>query len=353
MALGRGLLTFLTLLNCSHGFLLVNEVCYTQDGLGCFSKTSPYDNAQGFLPESPATIGVQFRLFTRSNPVHYQLVDKSPSTILHSNFNPTRKTKVITHGYIDSANATWVKFMVLAILRQEDANVIAVDWSPGAARVNYLMAAANTRVVGALIAQLLTQLHITAHAQYIDFHLIGHSLGAHISGYAGQRVPGLGRITGLDPAGPAFENTAESVRLDPTDALFVEAIHTDGDSLIHLGFGLKQRVGHVDFYPNGGDDQPGCPANLGQHLFSLLSGSIEYFSSTLACSHVRATDLYTESISSSCHFRSQPCDSVANYEAGRCSACNSGCVAMGYTTPSAARGSYFLTTNRQPPFCRP
>ena len=40
---------------------------------------------------------------------------------------------------------------------------------------------------------------------------------------------------GLDPAGPQFEKKDPKVRLDPTDALFVDAIHTDGDSLIQLG----------------------------------------------------------------------------------------------------------------------
>jgi len=30
-----------------------------------------------------------------------------------------------------------------------------------------------------------------------DFHLIGHSLGSHICGYAGARTSNLGRISGI------------------------------------------------------------------------------------------------------------------------------------------------------------
>ena len=41
--------------------------------------------------------------------------------------------------------------------------------------------------------------------------------------------------TGLDPAGFLFENQDPKVRLDPSDANFVDVIHTDGDSLSELG----------------------------------------------------------------------------------------------------------------------
>ena len=58
---------------------------------------------------------------------------------------------------------------------------------------------------------------------------------------------------GLDPAGPLFSTTDPAVRLDPTDAQFVDAIHTDADR-----WGMFQASGHIDFYPNGGLEQVGC-----------------------------------------------------------------------------------------------
>ena len=49
--------------------------------------------------------------------------------------------------------------------------------------------------------------------------------------------------------------------MDPTDAEFVSAIHTDNSPFISGGLGIKQTVAHLDFYPNGGKNQPGC--NIG------------------------------------------------------------------------------------------
>ena len=66
-----------------------------------------------------------------------------------------------------------------------------------------------------------------------------------------------GRITGLDPAGPAFQYTDPRVRLDADDAIFVDGIHTDASAEFITGWGMEQTVGDIDFYPNGGQEQPG------------------------------------------------------------------------------------------------
>jgi hypothetical protein len=59
-----------------------------------------------------------------------------------------------------------------------------------------------------------------------------------------------------DPAGPSFYNSDIPDRLDPSDALFVDVIHTDGAPRMVSGFGYLDALGHVDFYPNGGSAQP-------------------------------------------------------------------------------------------------
>lgn len=78
------------------------------------------------------------------------------------------------------------------------------------------------------------------NAKVEDFHIIGHSLGAHIAGYAGEKLISLdngklGRITALDPAQPLFQDMPEFVRLDPGDAEFVDVIHTDAKSILMGG----------------------------------------------------------------------------------------------------------------------
>ena len=83
-------------------------------------------------------------------------------------------------------------------------------------------------------------------------------------------------IIALDPAGPLFESSDYRARIDKTDAQFVDVIHSNGDNFLLGNLGMALPCGHVDYYPNGGKQQPGCPglASLITGLFSNASGAI-------------------------------------------------------------------------------
>lgn len=98
----------------------------------------------------------------------------------------------------------------------------------------------------------------------ITFHLVGHSLGAHVTGYVGRYVQSLSnhrytlpRISGLDPAGPLWYDNGTNVPISNSDAHFVDIIHTDAGM-----DGAPRSTGTIDFWPNGGvRSQPGCPVD--------------------------------------------------------------------------------------------
>ena len=63
-------------------------------------------------------------------------------------------------------------------------------------------------------------------------------------------------VLNLDPAGPGFDPLNVRDRLDPTDAAFVDVIHSNAATSLIVGLGYQDLLGHVDFYPNGGSAQP-------------------------------------------------------------------------------------------------
>ena len=75
-----------------------------------------------------------------------------------------------------------------------------------------------------------------------------------------------------DPAGPEFYVSAVD-RLDPTDATFVDVIHTDASRTVHEGFGHEEPLGHVDFFPNGGSTQPSEIPSV-RNLSTVFSSSL-------------------------------------------------------------------------------
>ncbi|XP_030842162.1 pancreatic lipase-related protein 2 isoform X2 [Strongylocentrotus purpuratus] len=216
------------------------------DDLGCFD--SPHD-CHRMTPSNPADIGTTFQVFTRDNPKIGDVLDrKNLDTIRGSRFSPSRETKIFVHGWKDSMQwGSWEKFRD-RFLDTYDVNVIYVDWSKGSG-MGYLKSTANTRVVGREIAKLIEAFNAATGATFDSMHIIGHSLGAHTAGYAGEacqdptsnKGEAVGRITGLDPAGPEFSgNLDNACRLDRSDAPFVDIMHTDGE--VVGGAGLMDQI---------------------------------------------------------------------------------------------------------------
>uniref|UniRef100_A0A8C0BCK3 Triacylglycerol lipase n=1 Tax=Buteo japonicus TaxID=224669 RepID=A0A8C0BCK3_9AVES len=265
-------------------FLLSNEVCYER--LGCFSDDIPWSGTAERpihkLPWDPKKIDIHFLLYTRENPTVFQEISAVDAvTIDYSNFNASRITRFIVHGFIDDGEENWLSDMCKRMLSVEDVNCICINWKKGA-RCQYTQASNNVRVVGAEIAYFINVLMKKYRYSPADVHIIAHSLGAHAAGEAGRRVPGIGRITGLDPAQPYFQDTPLEVRLDKSDAEFVDIIHTDSAPTIpYLGFGMPTAIGHLDFYPNGGKQMPGKGELTWEHLFT---GTRDF----VACNHLRS-----------------------------------------------------------------
>ncbi|XP_063992113.1 pancreatic triacylglycerol lipase-like isoform X2 [Diachasmimorpha longicaudata] len=356
--------------------------CY--DDLGCLNITRSWyhliHRPLNVFPLPREVINTRFILYTNENPTEGQvLIVAKDKSIKRSNFDPKRKTKFIIHGFIDTPLSNWVKEMRNELLKHGDYNVIIVDWAGGSLPL-YTQATANTRLVGLEIAHLVKHLQTNYGLDTSDVHLIGHSLGAHTAGYAGERLEGqIGRITGLDPAEPYFQGMPSHLRLDWTDAQLVDVIHTDGKSIFFLGlpgYGMSQPCGHLDFYPNNGKEQPGC-TDLSETTpslpLTLIREGLEEASRVLvACNHVRAIKLFIESINSKCQYVAHECTDYTRFLRGECFSCKSNsslsCGIMGYhadNSPalvkrismgqdaSALLGSkFFFSTGKEDPYCR-
>jgi len=221
----------------------------------------------------------------------------------------------------------------------ETMNLLFVNWGRLAGAPWYETAANNVPAVGAYTAKMIEFIISSGVASINDFHFAGHSLGSHVGGAVANALPlsmKLPVIHGLDPALPLFGVKPDSERLDPSDAVFVNVIHTAMGTLLDGGLAFTEPRGHVDFYPNSGKGQPGC--------------GIDAFGS---CSHSRAHEFFGESIHRRTAFGGCKCgdDWLAwdQYMAGCQCLAN---AAMGWATDRSARGIFFLRTNAQSPFGR-
>ncbi|KAI1305938.1 Pancreatic triacylglycerol lipase [Halotydeus destructor] len=250
-------------------------------------------------PWYPNWLKTQFHLYDETNYDNgIELKYKEPESYPDSATIRYGKVYVIAHGFAESFTGIYVslKNALLSYGDVENVAVIGVDWTIGAKPTQggsipelesqvFGRAAVNAMVVGrevALMTYILTSLKLVTRDR---IHYIGHDLGAQVMHFAGQWYKHLedrnqektggprgmgkiGRITGLDPAAREFQGYGTAAKLpylNSQDAEFVDIIHTsavryngdDRDIEDNL-YGMSILSGHLDFYPNGGQEQPFC-----------------------------------------------------------------------------------------------
>lgn len=302
---------------------------------------------------APSKSDVRFNLRTSSDPEHKgcYLSLGHDQLLATCGFNTTAKTFFVLHGWTMSGMfENWLYKLVSALQKREkEANVVVVDWLHLAHQL-YTNAVNNTKAVGHSLARMLDWLQGKEGFSLENVHLIGYSLGAHVAGYAGNFVNGtVGRITGLDPAGPLFEGADIRERLSPDDADFVDVLHTYTRSF-GLSIGIQMPVGHIDIYPNGGDYQPGC--GLNDVLGSIAYGTI---AEVMKCEHERAVHLFVDSLvnEDKPSFAFQ-CTDSNRFKKGICLSCRKNrCNSIGYNAKkmrNKRNSKMYLKTRAGMPF---
>lgn len=249
-------------------------------------------------------------------------------------FEPQKKTTIIVHGFTQSyPKTTWLRkirglFEVHSLVGRH--NLIIMDWGV-ASHGSYAQVAAMVSGMGSFLSNFIMKL-IDLGADRMSIHVIGHSLGAHLAGFAGKRIrPRLGRITALDPAGPCFGkifSNSASDRLSPGDAFEVDVYHYDDDFL-----GLPGQHGQFDIYVNGGSSQPGCTDNMNT-MFQAVLTMLFRRNRVLSESHTRSTEVATVQLSATgCQQVAYECRDYAAFTLGECGKCDDGnnqCFLMGF-----------------------
>ncbi|XP_047508855.1 phospholipase A1-like isoform X1 [Pieris napi] len=266
----------------------------------------------------------------------------SPLGLLNTSFNVTFDSVFYAFGFNSSPSSLPTIAITRAYMELKDntdVNYVLLNWEKEATSkvagpiIQYpTTGIKNAKKIGEQLGVVL--LELSKHGLDLDkVHLIGHSLGSHLLSATGKKLQKkkkiVGRITGLDPAGPLYNKPTLLKGLNKDDAVFVVAIHTNPQL-----YGTSNNVGHIDIWPNCDLKlQPGCP-----HKF--LDG----------CSHGRAPLYYSEAINSPKAFPSVQADSCDNWKTKKGSNDTHPIIYLGENIDRKSRGYFYMRTNTMSPF---
>ncbi|XP_053618225.1 phospholipase A1 2-like [Plodia interpunctella] len=244
-----------------------------------------------------------------------------------------KKTVIYCPGYLESSYYPHTQLMAKTYLKK-GYNVFVSEtfyflsfMYPKSVRI----ARAVGRELGAFLAKLTEQ-----GLEPENLELAGISLGGQIIGFIAKefyRITGKkpSRLTALDPSGPCFRNVPAEYRLNPSDGERVDVIHTNIE-----GYGNPERLGHIDFYVNGGEYQP---------------GDLIFNACTQVCSHAKSFLYWWQALENPKKFIAILCDTVqdarlANFRE------DSTINYLGAETDFSKPGIYYLGTNGDFPYYR-
>ncbi|KAF9414530.1 hypothetical protein HW555_007604 [Spodoptera exigua] len=255
-------------------------------------------------------------------------------------------TVIYTFGYRGRVDGPATTAVLTAYIKKKKRNIILLNWQEEAVTglfgipIGYAFnAIPSAKKVGRELGDAILEL-TQAGVDISDIHLVAHSLGAHIMGYAGKVTREHGyvipRITGLDPPGTLFEGAfAIHSGLDRTCAKFVDIVHTDLGS-----YGSTTSRGTIDIWPNytgENSKQPGCP-----------DGIFELFSREDLCSHDRSWGYFVEALASPTAFVAV---GAANYSDWVTHGGDiNRAIYLGDLTSTQAKGNYYMRTNSKSPY---
>jgi len=271
---------------------------------------------------------VSFYLYTQQNPTEGQQITADASTIEDSHFNKDHGTRFVIHGwkgrYTDSMNVD----ITNAWLSRGDYNVIVVNWDRSLS-VDYAMSVRAVPGAGTKVGEMIEYLHEHHGMSLESLKVIGHSLGAHVAGYAGKQVGDkrVHTIVGLDPALPLFSYDTPEKRLSSEDAFYVESIQTNGGVK-----GFVKPIGKATFYVSGGKKQPGCGVDL--------AGT---------CSHARSVLYYAEAVTKD-SFGTIQCQDYQAALDNKCGSTFSSIRVAEDRNANNVEGYFYVPVNNEAPF---
>ncbi|KAL1403262.1 hypothetical protein pipiens_005749 [Culex pipiens pipiens] len=218
----------------------------------------------------------------------------------------------VIHGWTSSSQEAHFRDLAGNYSRYVDSNVCLVDWANLAAYSYDVASGQSIRMTANYLTRFVRFLNLNGIG-YAKVTLIGHSLGAHISGFVGKNLGGeVGQIFALDPAGVMFtmpEDVGESNRLTKSDAKFVQVVYTTQGT---LAMGIS--AGHQNLWmnSNGMYPQPGCKkVGEGKGLFSKTVAE-------LTCSHTMSVAMFLAALDPKVEFTMKRCSSYWLYNIGMC-----------------------------------